>query len=312
MEKILITGSCGQLGSEITPALANKYGSDSIVATDLREKSTTDFIYEQVDVLDEDRLRFVIKKHNITQIYHLAAVLSARAESNPVSAWDINMKSLLNILSLAVELNIGKVFWPSSIAAFGPGSPKQNTPQNTVMDPSTVYGISKLAGERWLDYFNKKYGLDARSLRYPGIISYKTRPGGGTTDYAVDIFHKVVNGEDFECFLEDDTALPMMFIDDAVRATLELMDAPSENISIRSSYNVAAISFTPEELFWEIEKHINSFKISYKPDFRQKIADSWPDSIDDTIARKDWDWKPEYNLERMVKVMLENIKQLQQ
>ncbi|MDH5381913.1 MAG: NAD-dependent epimerase/dehydratase family protein, partial [Cyclobacteriaceae bacterium] len=237
---------------------------------------------------------------------------SARAESNPVSAWDINMKSLLNILSLAVELNIGKVFWPSSIAAFGPGSPKQNTPQNTVMDPSTVYGISKLAGERWLDYFNKKYGLDARSLRYPGIISYKTRPGGGTTDYAVDIFHKVVNGEDFECFLEDDTALPMMFIDDAVRATLELMDAPSENISIRSSYNVAAISFTPEELFWEIEKHINSFKISYKPDFRQKIADSWPDSIDDTIARKDWDWKPEYNLERMVKVMLENIKQLQQ
>ena len=312
MEKILITGSCGQLGSEITPALANKYGSDSIVATDLREKSTTDFIYEQVDVLDEDRLRFVIKKHNITQIYHLAAVLSARAESNPVSAWDINMKSLLNILSLAVELNIGKVFWPSSIAAFGPGSPKQNTPQNTVMDPSTVYGISKLAGERWLDYFNKKYGLDARSLRYPGIISYKTRPGGGTTDYAVDIFHKVVNGEDFECFLEEDTALPMMFIDDAVRATLKLMDAPSENISIRSSYNVAAISFTPEELFREIEKHINSFKISYKPDFRQKIADSWPDSIDDTIARKDWDWKPEYNLERMVKVMLENIKQLQQ
>lgn len=310
MKKILVTGACGQLGSELTPALINRFGAESVIATDIRESFETQAVYENLDVLDKQRLSEIIDKYNITEIYHLAAVLSARAETNPLSSWDINMTGLLNVLEICVEKKIQKVYWPSSIAVFGPHSERINTPQNTVMDPGTVYGISKLAGERWMAYYHEKYGLDTRSLRYPGIISYKTLPGGGTTDYAVDIFFKAVEEKPFDCFLKADTTLPMMYIDDAIHATINLMESDSKNITIRSSYNLAAISFTPEEIYRQISRIYPNFQVEYIPDFRQKIAESWPQSIDDSVARNDWGWNHQFDLEQITNVMLTGIKSL--
>nr|5Z75_A Chain A, Artificial L-threonine 3-dehydrogenase [synthetic construct]5Z75_B Chain B, Artificial L-threonine 3-dehydrogenase [synthetic construct]5Z75_C Chain C, Artificial L-threonine 3-dehydrogenase [synthetic construct]5Z75_D Chain D, Artificial L-threonine 3-dehydrogenase [synthetic construct] len=307
MMKILVIGACGQIGTELTVALREIYGNENVVASDIREPNEESGPFEKLDVMDKERLEEIVEKHKITQVYHLAAILSATGEKNPLFAWDLNMNSLLNVLELAREGKIDKIFWPSSIAVFGPTTPKENTPQHTVMDPSTVYGISKLAGERWCEYYHEKYGVDVRSIRYPGLISWKTPPGGGTTDYAVDIFHKALEDGKYTCFLSEDTALPMMYMDDAIRATIELMEAPAENIKIRSSYNLAGMSFTPEEIAEEIKKHIPDFEISYEPDFRQAIADSWPASIDDSVARKDWGWKPEYDLDKMTEDMLKNL-----
>ena len=309
MDKILITGACGQLGSELVVKLREMKGKEVVIASDIREPvaQIADGPFLIVDVMNTEEMLQVIRDNNITQIYHLAAILSAKAESNPKWAWDINMKSLLSLLEICRDEKIEKFYWPSSIAAFGPDSPKENTPQETVMNPNTVYGISKLAGERWCEYFYQQYGVDVRSLRYPGIISYTTPPGGGTTDYAVDIFHFAAKGKPYSCFLNENTRLPMMYIDDAIRATIELMEAPKEDISIRSSYNLAAISFNPKELFESIKAESPGFKISYSPDFRQVIADSWPASIDDKKAIEDWNWKYEFDLQKMVKTMLNGL-----
>lgn len=306
MDKILVIGAGGQLGTELVEALRQKHGSENVVASDIRPKTTQVEPYIQLDACDTDALNKAVSKFQINQIYHLAAILSAKGEQNPLMAWELNMKSLLNVLELG-KTSVKKIYWPSSIAVFGNDTPKQNTPQFTVMNPSTVYGISKLAGERWCAYYHEKYQVDVRSLRYPGLIGYKSLPGGGTTDYAVDIFWKAIKGERFNCFLHENTMLPMMYMDDAIKATLELMDAPSEKIAIRSSYNIAGMSFTPKMIFDEINKHYPEFKISYQSDYRQQIADSWPGSINDDFARKDWNWKPEFDLERMVKLMLDNI-----
>lgn len=310
MENILVIGASGQIGSELVMALRKVYGSSNVFATDIKQPPldvTESGPFQILDVLDEKQVIHFVIRNKITQIYHLAAVLSGNAERIPLQAWDINMRSLLNILDLAREVNIHKVFWPSSIAVFGPTTPRVNTPQFTVMEPTTVYGISKLAGERWLEYYFKRYGLDTRSIRYPGLISYKTEAGGGTTDYAVEIFYEAVKHKKYECFLQEDTRLPMMFMEDAIKATIELMELPADKISIRSSYNVAGISFTPKELADEICKHIPAFEISYKPDFRQAIADSWPQSIDDGVARANNGWKHQYDLSRMTAVMLQEI-----
>lgn len=313
MEKILVIGAGGQLGSELTFALAKLHGTTNVIATDINDRSRKifgDIQFSTLDAMDKVAISDLIEKHNITQIYHLAAILSATGEKNPIWAWDLNMKSLLNVLELGREKKLNKIYWPSSIAVFGPNTPVDNTPQNCVMDPSTVYGISKLAGERWCEYYFLKYGLDVRSLRYPGLIGYKSLPGGGTTDYAVDIFHKAIEGESFECFLDKGTLLPMMYMPDAIKATIELMEAPIENVKVRSSYNVGALSFGPEEIYEEIRKHYPYFKIAYKPDSRQGIADSWPNSIDDSAAREDWHWKPDYDLPHMVKDIIENLPSL--
>ncbi|MGE0931964.1 NAD-dependent epimerase/dehydratase family protein [Peijinzhouia sedimentorum] len=313
MEKILVIGAGGQLGSELTFALAKLHGSTNVIATDINDRSRKifgDLQFFTLDAMDKAAISDLIDKHNITQIYHLAAILSATGEKNPIWAWDLNMKSLLNVLELGREKKLNKIYWPSSIAVFGPNTPVDNTPQNCVMDPSTVYGISKLAGERWCEYYFLKYGLDVRSLRYPGLIGYKSLPGGGTTDYAVDIFHKAIEGDSFECFLDKGTLLPMMYMPDAIKATIDLMQAPIENVKVRSSYNVGALSFGPEEIYEEIRKHYPDFKITYKPDSRQGIADSWPNSIDDSAAREDWHWKPDYDLPYMVKDIIENLPQL--
>ncbi|MBT0811227.1 NAD-dependent epimerase/dehydratase family protein [Litoribacter ruber] len=310
MEKILIIGAAGQLGSELTLSLSNMYGGEQVIATDINQSAAVKFDYcrfEVLDVMDKDRLRSLVKNENITQIYHLAAILSATGEKNPLFAWNLNMDSLLHVLELAKEFKLNKVYWPSSIAVFGPNTPMQNTPQNCVMDPNTVYGISKQAGERWCEYYFQKYNVDVRSLRYPGLIGYKSLPGGGTTDYAVDIFHKAIDGEKFECFLSENTYLPMMYMPDAIKATLDLMHAPAEQIKVRSSYNLAAISFSPKEIFEAIKMEYPSFEISYQPDFRQKIADSWPDSIDDSAARADWGWQHEYDLQKMTSDILANL-----
>ncbi len=309
MKKILVIGAAGQLGSELTLALRGLYGAEHVIATDLRKPSgeLENGPAEILDVMKIDQLDALVKRYQINEIYHLAAILSAKGEQNPKFAWDLNMTSLLNVLEVAKAEQIRKVYWPSSIAVFGPSTPRINTPQDTVMDPNTMYGISKLAGERWCDYYFQRYQVDVRSLRYPGLISYKTQPGGGTTDYAVDIFWKAITAGRYECFLRSDTELPMMYMDDAVRATIELMDAPSEKIKIRSSYNLAAISFTPDQIFREIKKHYPSFEITYKPDFRQVIADSWPASIDDSRARKDWGWNPQFDLNKMTETMLKNL-----
>jgi nucleoside-diphosphate-sugar epimerase len=308
-EQVLVIGAGGQLGSELTESLWEKFGKDSVIATDIRHPSgkLSDSKFEILDVLDVNTLADLIKKNRFTQIYHLAAVLSATGEKNPGLAWKINMDGLLNVLDQAVKHKVPKVYWPSSIAVFGPSTPKLNTPQETVMDPSTVYGISKLAGERWCAWYHQKYGLDVRSLRYPGLIGYKAHPGGGTTDYAVDIFFKALTDKKFACFLKNDTMLPMMYMDDAIRATLQLMDSNPENITVRSSYNIGALSFTPDEIAEEIRKHIPDFTISYSPDFRQQIAESWPKSIDDSVARRDWGWKHTYSLQKMVDEMLSKL-----
>ncbi len=313
MENILVIGAAGQIGSELTLALRKVYGNEHVFATDI--KDVPDDIKESgpfaiLDVMDDKRLIHFVIRHKITQVYHLAAVLSGNAEKLPLQAWHINMQSLLNILDLAKEVkDIHRVFWPSSIAVFGPSTPKKDTPQLTVTEPTTVYGISKLAGERWCQYFSDKYGLDVRSIRYPGLISYKTEAGGGTTDYAVEIFYDAIKKGKYQSFLSEDTALPMMFMQDAVDATVKLMQAPKENITVKSSYNVGGISFTPKEIAEEIKKHIPKFEITYKPDFRQAIADSWPQSIDDSMAQKDWGLETKFKIEALTDVMLKGIKE---
>ena len=310
MEKILVIGCSGQIGSELTLELRKIYGNSNVIATDIRPAPpdiTGSGPFEILDVLDSAKLQLILEHEKITQIYHLAAILSGNAEKRPLPSWEINMKSLINVLELAREVNLRKLFWPSSIAVFGPTTPRIETPQFTVMEPNTVYGISKLAGERWIEYYFNKYGVDTRSLRYPGLISYKTEAGGGTTDYAVEIFYEAIRNKKYECFLGPDTALPMMFMPDAIKATIDLMEAPSEKLSLRSSYNIAGISFTPAILAKEIKKHIPEFEITYKPDFRQAIADSWPASINDDVAKKDWGLTYEYDLPKMTEVMLMEI-----
>jgi nucleoside-diphosphate-sugar epimerase len=309
-EKILVIGASGQIGVELTLALRKIYGNANVVASDLREenellKGTGPYV--SMDVMNKEMLHVQVIRQNITQIYLLAAILSATGEKNPNLAWSINMQSLLNVLDIAKEEKIHKVYWPSSIAVFGPTSPKKNCPQQTVIEPITVYGISKYAGEFWCNYYNQRWGLDVRSIRYPGLISYKSAPGGGTTDYAVEIFHEALEEKKYECFLQEDTYLPMMYMPDAIKATIELMEAPAQKIKIRTSYNISGMSFSPKEIAAEIKKHIPDFTVTYKPDYRQQIANSWPQSIDDSVARNDWDWKEDYDLERMTKDMFENL-----
>ena len=309
-EKILVIGASGQIGVELTLALRKIYGNASVVASDLREenellKGTGPYV--SLDVMNREMLHVQVIRQNITQIYLLAAILSATGEKNPNLAWHLNMQGLLNVLEVAKEEKLQKIYWPSSIAVFGPTSPKKNCPQQTIIEPITVYGISKYAGEFWCNYYHHRFGVDVRSLRYPGLISYKSEPGGGTTDYAVEIFHEALEQKKYKCFLKSGTYLPMMYMPDAIRATIELMEAPANRISIRTSYNLSAMSFSPGEIANEIKKYIPDFSISYKPDYRQTIADSWPQSIDDSVARKDWKWKEEYDLKRMTKDMLENL-----
>ena len=312
MERILVIGANGQIGSELVGALAQQHGADNVIASDIGAKNVYDAKrYAQLNVLDKDGLAAIIATENITQVYQLAAMLSATGEAAPLKAWSLNMDGLLNILELARERGeAGKplrIFWPSSIAAFGPNTPQVNTPQMTVMDPTSMYGISKLAGERLCEYYHAKYGVDVRSIRYPGIISYKSPPGGGTTDYAIAIFHAALRGERYDCFLNAATTLPMIYMPDAIRATIELMDAPAESIKIRSSYNVAGVSFNPEQLAAAIAAKVPGFAISYTPDSRQAIADSWPQSLDDSTAHADWGWTAQIGVEQMVADMLANV-----
>src|SRR5436305_1209316 len=300
-EKILVIGASGQIGVELTLALRKIYGNSYVVASDLREenellKGTGPYV--SLDVMNKEMLHVQVIRQNVTQIYLLAAILSATGEKNPNLAWNLNMQGLLNVLDIAREESIKKVYWPSSIAVFGPTSPKKNCPQQTIIEPITVYGISKYAGEFWCNYYNKRFKVDVRSLRYPGLISYKSEPGGGTTDYAIEIFHDALEEKKYECFLKEDTYLPMMYMPDAIRATIELMEAPAEKISVRTSYNISGMSFSPAEIAEEIQKNLTSFKIGYSPDYRQQIADSWPRSIDDSVARADWGWKPEFDLSK--------------
>ncbi len=311
MERILVIGAAGQIGSELVTALRKVHGTDNVIATDIRD--VADDLKggptALLDVMDDKRLIHFVIRHKITQIYHLAAVLSGNAERLPMQAWHINMQSMMNVLDLAREVQeIKKVFWPSSIAVFGPTTPTRETPQLTVMEPTTVYGISKLAGERWCEYFYNRYKVDVRSLRYPGLISYKTEAGGGTTDYAVEIYFEALKHKKYECFLKEDTYLPMMFMDDAIDATIALMESPADKLSTRSAYNVGGISFSPKEIAAEIRKHIPEFEITYKPDFRQAIADSWPQSIEDSVAQRDWGLKTNYDLAKMTDIMLREVK----
>ena len=312
-EKILVIGACGQIGVELTLALRKLYGGDYVIASDLREENALlkgTGPYVSLDVMNKEMLHVQIIRQNITQIYLLAAILSATGEKNPSLAWHLNTQSLLNVLEIAKDENIHKVFWPSSIAVFGPTSPKANCPQQTIIEPSTVYGISKYAGEFWCNYFYNRYQVDVRSIRYPGLISYKSQPGGGTTDYAVEIFYEAIKEKKYTCFLKEDTYLPMMYMPDAIRATIELMEAPIENIKVRTSYNLSGMSFSPKEIAEEIKKHVPEFEIAYEPDYRQPIAESWPQSIDDSAAQKDWGWKPEFRLSSMTEDMLENLKDI--
>src|SRR6187399_872546 len=301
-ERILVIGASGQIGVELTLALRKMYGNANVIASDLREEN--DLLkgtgpYVSLDVMNKEMLHVQVIRQGITQIYHLAAILSATGEKNPGLAWHLNMQGLLNVLDIAREEKMHKVYWPSSIAVFGPTSPKKNCPQQTIIEPTTVYGISKYAGEFWCNYYYHRFGIDVRSIRYPGLISYKSAPGGGTTDYAVEIFHEALEDGKYTCFLQEDTYLPMMYMPDAIRATIELMEAPSNKLSVRTSYNLSGMSFSPKEIAAEIRRHMPAFTIDYKPDYRQQIANSWPESIDDSVAREDWGWKPEFDLTRM-------------
>ncbi len=313
MERILVIGAAGQIGSELVTELRKIHGAFNVFATDIKP-GPPDVVeegpFQVLDVMDDKQLIHFIIRHKITQIYHLAAVLSGNAEKLPVQAWHINMESLLNVLEIAKMVeDVKKVFWPSSIAVFGPTTPRLNTPQLTIMEPITVYGVSKLAGERWCDYYYNKYGVDVRSVRYPGLISYKTEAGGGTTDYAVEIYYEAIRSGKYECFLTENTSLPMLFMSDAIKATIDMMEAPREKMSIHSAYNLGGFSVSPSEVAREIRKHLPDFEISYNPDFRQAIADSWPQSIDDSVSRKDWGFTYEYDLEKMTGVMLEKIRE---
>ena len=310
--KILIIGACGQIGTELTAKLRATYGVDNVIASDIRKLNNdvvNNGIFEVINALDYNQIEHLIEQYQITDVYLMAALLSATAEKNPAFAWDLNMNSLFHVLNLAKAGKIKKIFWPSSIAVFGPTTPRHNTPQYTIMEPSTVYGISKQTGERWCEYYHNQYGVDVRSIRYPGLISWSTEAGGGTTDYAVDIYHKALTDGKFTSFLSENTELPMMYMDDAIKATIGIMQAPSEQIKIRSSYNLAAMSFTPKQIGEEIKKHYPNFELSYTPDFRQKIADSWPASIDDTSAREDWGWKNDFTIENMTVDMFQNLKE---
>ncbi len=306
--KILVIGSSGQIGTELVEELRKKYGNENVVASDIREPQVAqNGPFEILDILNKPQLLEIVEKYNIKEVYLLAALLSATAEKNPAFGWDLNMNSLFNVLDLAKDKIIDKLFWPSSIAVFGPTTPQENTPQYTVMEPTTVYGISKQAGERWCEYYHEKYGVDVRSIRYPGLIGYKSKPGGGTTDYAVDIFYQAIEKKSYECFLSENTTLPMMYMGDAIKATIGIMEAEKSTVKIRSSYNIAGISFSPNEITSEIKKSIPDFEISYAPDYRQEIANSWPQSIDDAAAKQDWNWSPDYNLEDLSKLMLEKL-----
>lgn len=309
-QKILIIGACGQIGSELTFKLRSIHGDDNVIAADINYNNVevvNSGIFEIVDAQDYRSILLCVEKHHIDTIYLMAAMLSATGEKYPMKAWDLNMNSLFHVLNLAKAKFISKVFWPSSIAVFGPTTPKEQTPQHTIMAPTTVYGMTKQVGERWCEYYFDKYNVDVRSIRYPGIISWKTQPGGGTTDYAVEIYHKAITDGTYESFLSENTELPMMYMDDAIKATIQIMEAPAENLTIRSSYNLAAMSFTPKEIAAEIKKHFKDFSITYNPDFRQKIADSWPKSIDDSLARTDWNWHPEFDLKKMSGDMLQEL-----
>ncbi|HEY8929814.1 MAG TPA: NAD-dependent epimerase/dehydratase family protein [Mucilaginibacter sp.] len=310
-EKILVTGACGQIGTELVPALRAKYGKENVIASDrylVTEELVRDGLYVKADVMNPVMLERVISHGGITQVYHLAAVLSASGEKEPKKAWDLNMQSLLNVLEAARKRRSCRVFWPSSIAVFGPGSPKAACPQSAVTDPTTIYGISKVAGEHWCRYYHERYGLDVRSVRFPGLISYSAKAGGGTTDYAVDIFHHALNAGHYTSFLRCDTYLPLLYMPDAIRGIIELMGAPEDNITIHTSYNLAGISFTPNQLAGEIRKQLPDFQMSCDPDYRQRIADSWPTSIDDRHARADWGWKPRYDLQSMTEDMLHHLR----
>ena len=310
-EIILILGASGQIGNELTQKLRVLYGNNNVIASDIREGNKDMMLsgpFEIIDATDKDTILSTIKKYKVTQVYLLAAMLSATAEQHPKKAWDLNMNSLFAVLDLAKEKHIKQVYWPSSIAVFGPKTPKEDTPQNTVMQPSTVYGISKVAGEYWCNYYHEKFGVDVRCLRYPGVISWNSKPGGGTTDYAVDIFFKALEENSYQCFLSENTRLPMMYMDDAVNATIELMQTDAKNIKNRTGYNLAAMSFTPKEIALEIKKHIPDFKITYQPDFRQQIADTWPESIDDSEARLDWNWQHKFDLSSMTKDIIDNLR----
>jgi nucleoside-diphosphate-sugar epimerase len=309
--KILIIGACGQIGTELTQKLRGIYGVENVIASDIR-KLNIDVVnsgpFEVINALDFNQIQHLVEVHQIDEVYLMAALLSATAEKNPAFAWDLNMNSLFHVLNLAKAGKIKKIFWPSSIAVFGPTTPRENTPQYTIMEPSTVYGISKQTGERWCEYYHNIYGVDVRSIRYPGLISWSSPPGGGTTDYAVDIFHKAIAKKKYDCFLSSETKMPMMYMDDAITATIQIMQSQKEQIKIRSSYNLAAMSFTPTEIAEEIKKHIPEFTITYHPDFRQKIADSWPASIDDSAAREDWNWNHKFDISSMTKDMLDHLK----
>jgi nucleoside-diphosphate-sugar epimerase len=310
MKKILLIGACGQIGTELVLELRKRFGNENVIAADIHDMENSQFLggeYVKMDVLNQEQVRTYVIDNKITEVYLLAALLSATAEKNPDFAWKLNMEGLFTILDLAKDGYLEKIFWPSSIAVFGPTTPKDLTPQYTIMEPSTVYGISKQAGERWCEYYFNKHGVDVRSIRYPGLISHTSLPGGGTTDYAVDIFYHAKKTEKYTCFLSENTGLPMMFMEDAIRATIELMEAPAENVKIRSSYNLGGISLTPKTLSAEIKKHIPNFEISYQIDFRQKIADSWPNSIDDSVAKKDWNWQEEFTMQKMVLEMLSHV-----
>ena len=310
-DKILVIGAGGQIGTELLEGLNYIHGSSNVIAADLKSSDAfKNNAFEVLDIMNKDNLFNVIKKHQINQVYLLAALLSATAEKNPKLGWNLNMDGLFNVLDLAKEKIIDKVYWPSSIAVFGHNTPKVHTPQFTIMEPSTVYGISKQAGERWCEYYFNKYGVDVRSLRYPGLIGWKSAPGGGTTDYAVHIFHQALEQKKYECFLTENTTLPMMYMPDAIKATIDIMIAPAKDILIRSSYNLSGVSFSPREIAQGIKQHVPEFTIKYKPDFRQDIADSWPHSIDDSHARADWGWKPKYNLNAIINDMFDNLKKI--